>query len=53
MILVTANKSSVLKAENINDPVTVTGVIRTEGTATEIGEAGYRIGNARVEIYEE
>ncbi len=52
-VLITTDNSSAIHADDIDDPVWVTGVIKAEGESTDIGIAGYRIENARVEIYEE
>lgn len=51
-VLVVTGVNSALENVNIMEPVWVSGVIEAEGTSTNIGEAGYRIANANVEIYE-
>lgn len=52
-VLVKTTADSALDADNVFDPVWVSGMLSTDGLSTDIGEAGYRIENARVEIYDE
>jgi hypothetical protein len=50
-VLVMTGESDRIAVDNIYDPIWVKGEISTEGKSTDIGEAGYRIVNARVEEY--
>ena len=52
-VLVKTLPDSALAAEDVYEPVWVFGMIQAEGKSTDIGEAGYRIMDARVEIFEE
>jgi len=50
-VLVITGDNDRIAVDNIYDPIWVKGEISTEGKSTDIGEAGYRIVNARVEEY--
>ena len=52
-VLVKTTADSALNADQVFDPVWVSGQLSTEGLSTDIGEAGYRIENAHVEMYDE
>ncbi len=51
-VLVKTLADSAIDAEDWMEPVWVLGKIQAEGESTDIGNAGYRIMDARVEIFE-
>ncbi len=50
-VLVKAREGEGIKSEDAYEPIWVTGQISIEGQQTNIGNAGYRIENAQIEIY--
>lgn len=52
-VLVKAKIGDGIRGSGIEDPIWVTGVLTTEGENTKIGDAGYRISNAKIEPYTE
>ncbi len=51
-VLVKTLADSAIDVEEVWEPVWVMGKIQAEGESTDIGEAGYRIMDARVELFE-
>ncbi len=51
-VLVKTLAESAIDADEVYEPVWVMGKIQAEGESTDIGEAGYRIMDARVELFE-
>lgn len=51
-VLVKTLADSAIDAEDVWEPVWVMGNIQAEGESTDIGNAGYRIMDAKVEIFE-
>mgnify|MGYP003969605999 FL=1 len=52
-VLIKTMQDSTIAVDNMYDPIWVKGEIQTQGEKTDIGEAGYRIVNAEVEVYSE
>jgi hypothetical protein len=52
-VLVKAKIGDGIRGSGIEDPIWDTGVLTTEGENTKIGDAGYRISNAKIEPYTE
>ena len=52
-VFIKADKGQGIKFEDVNLPVWITGKLKAVEERTDIGAAGYRIENAKVEIYKE
>jgi len=52
-VLIKADKGQGIKLKDVNLPVWITGKLKAVEERTDIGAAGYRIENAKVEIYKE